>query len=504
MLQLANETNGQESSEFFDAYIFQPSFITIIKIPIYIIIIEIFLFACFKAYDKYKEKIVFPFCSYIKWIIKGTVLAYLVLCLAYLVVVAPTFTFNWTNNRVRIYDSLTLQKSKIPSSFIYNTYQAFVQFAEEGAQFDKCAQSQHTVQAQIDKPLNSKIVLIIGESYNKHHSSLYGYEKNTCPRLSKYDSLYIFDNVIAPINVTSAAFKSFFSFANANDSKQWYETPLFPTIFKNVGYNVIFYSNQFVKDLDLGPHDASCGFFNLPNIEPYLFSHRNPEKYTFDETFIDEYKKNKDSLEFASPNSLVILHLMGQHISPMKRYPKERTHFLPQDYNHRSELTLEQKQQVAYYDNATLYNDSIVDAIFQMYDQDDAIIVYYSDHGDEANDFRAHIGRSLLNDSITAPCLHCQLDIPFLIYPTPKFRRSHPDIVSQIQASISRPFMTDDLPHLLLDIAGITSPWYDPTRSLINQQYNDKRKRLVNGYNFAMPNDYDTICNSYGKWEIGF
>ena len=38
---------------------------------------------------------------------------------------------------------------------------------------------------------NIKIVLIIGESFNKYHSSLYGYRLNTNPNLMKeYHSIF--------------------------------------------------------------------------------------------------------------------------------------------------------------------------------------------------------------------------------------------------------------------------------------------------------------------------
>jgi len=131
--------------------------------------------------------------------------------------------------------------------------------------------------------------------------------------------------------------------------------------------------------------------------------------------------------------------------------------------------------------------------------QDEALILYFADHGDETNDYRAHIGRSLLSDSITAPCLHCQMDIPFIMFATPTFRDAHPDLVNRIKSSVHLPFMTDDLPHLLLDIAGIKSVKFSPTRSIINPQYNSQRKHLVDGYSFSGATDYDAICESYGK-----
>ena len=58
------------------------------------------------------------------------------------------------------------------------------------------------------------IVVVIGESYNKHHASLYGYPLETTPMLStmaKNGSLMVFNDVISPWNVTSHCFKSFLS-----------------------------------------------------------------------------------------------------------------------------------------------------------------------------------------------------------------------------------------------------------------------------------------------------
>ena len=48
--------------------------------------------------------------------------------------------------------------------------------------------------------------------------------------------------------------------------------------------------------------------------------------------------------------------------------------------------------------------------------------------------------------------------------------------------------MTDDLPHLLLYLAGIHCKDYQETRSLISNSFNAKRKRLISG-----EIDYDSI-----------
>ena len=130
--------------------------------------------------------------------------------------------------------------------------------------------------------------------------------------------------------------------------------------------------------------------------------------------------------------------------------------------------------------------------------------MYFSDHGDEANDYRPHIGRDFNLNAVGAPGLHCQLDVPFLIFLTDSCCVHHPELERRIALSIHHPFMLDDLSHLLLDISGIQTSWFQPSRSLINENYNMQRRRIIDGYSTTTPIDYDSVCNAYGDWKIGF
>ena len=386
-------------------------------------------------------------------------------------------------------------------SYLYKAKEGAEQFIELYSSFEKCAKAQELVTPVKGTSSIEDIVVIIGESFNRHHSSLYGYGLNTNPRLSQLKHLYVFDDVISPRNLTSSSFKLFLSLAST-DSLKWYDTPLFPTIFKKAGYNVTFYSNQYVKELNQNPINVPAAFFYHPKIENFLFSHKNNAWYYYDEGLIDDYKQKRQEVEGNNQN-LIMFHLIGQHCRPGNKFPIERAYFKVADYN-RAELSTEQLQEVADYDNATLYNDSIVNEIIDMYKDKDAIILYFSDHGDEANDYRPHVGRESNPISKGAPGLHCQFDIPFLIYLTDSCRLLHPELERKIAQSTHRPFMVDDLPHLLLDIAGIPTPWFQPSRSLINDKFNAHRRRMVNGFVNSTPIDYDSICNTFGEWKIGF
>ena len=92
------------------------------------------------------------------------------------------------------------------------------------------------------------IVLIIGESYNKHHSQLYGYSMPTTPRqkaMAEEGSLVKFTDVVAPWNLTSFVFKNILSLHAVGDSGEWCDKPLFPEVFRKAGYHVTFITNHF-------------------------------------------------------------------------------------------------------------------------------------------------------------------------------------------------------------------------------------------------------------------
>ena len=89
-----------------------------------------------------------------------------------------------------------------------------------------------TFQASIDNcnHLSPHIVLIIGESYNKHHASLYGYPLPTTPRQDYRKSngeLFVFDDVVTSWNITSNVFLNIFSLWESGDNTSIADKPLF-------------------------------------------------------------------------------------------------------------------------------------------------------------------------------------------------------------------------------------------------------------------------------------
>ena len=324
------------------------------------------------------------------------------------------------------------------------------------------------------------VVLIIGEAFSKHHSSLYGYVRQTNPCLEKLiesGNLFLFNDVIAPYNKTHMILKELLSVHSVDSPKAWNEYPLWPQIFKDGGYHVSFVSNQVPS---AASDDRNVYFFQDKDVEQRCFDYRNNYVYRYDEGLLNELQKISSFC--TSPNQLTILHLNGQHIYAVYNFPHERfTVFRSSDYIPNSlDLDSRQVQELADYDNATLYNDYVVSRIMKWYDDREAVVVYLSDHGEEVHDYRPFLGRSHAQVPTRNEIRH-QYEVPFMIYVTDAYKRQNPDVVKEIQDFRFRKFMSDDLCHMLLGLSGIQTEWYDPARDILSHDYDTTRIRIF-GY----------------------
>ena len=347
-----------------------------------------------------------------------------------------------------------------------------------------------TLSAQIDSctHLSPNIVLVIGESYNKHHSTLYGYQLPTTPLQQKRlddGELYVFRDVVTPWNITSNVFLNLFSLWEYGMSEPITTKPLFPLLFRRAGYSVNFFSNQYLlKGFHKGATNQAGHFFLADGeMTDSLFTFRNKISNKYDIGLVrqvTEFKMNEKQENY----TLDIIHLIGQHFEYSSRYPETDAAFSVNDYANR-DISKDAKEIVMHYDNATHYNDMVLDSIITAYEHDDAIILFVSDHGEEAYDDMQVHGR--LFQEPTASQAKYEFEVPMWIWCSDSYKNRHSDVVQQIEQSLDKPFMTDGLPQLLLYLAGISSKWNEDSRNLLSPNYHGK-KRMICG-----STDYDQL-----------
>ena len=333
-----------------------------------------------------------------------------------------------------------------------------------------------------------EIVLVIGESYNKHHSQLYGYNKPTTPlqlQMAADSSLVAFSDVVASWNLTSFVFKHMMSLWTVGDRGEWCDEPLFPEVFRKAGYQVTFLTNQFQPKAKEAVYDFSGGFFlNDPEFSKRQFDVRNAQTYRFDESLLKAFDGLKNKPE---KGRLTILHLMGSHVDYRARYPQSRQYFKPAMYN-RPELSDKQRRILSEYDNSLRYNDSIVWAVTQRFIDKDAVVIYVPDHAEEIFDGKPYMYGRMHGANIDYRLARNEMEIPFWIWGSPLYIERHPYGWKAIRAAKDRPMMTDALPHLLLYLAGIATPLYRPELNIITPEYNVRRPRILKGQT-----DYNTL-----------
>lgn len=354
-------------------------------------------------------------------------------------------------------------------------------------QVDKCVAASKRVVVDSCSFRSPTIVLIIGESYSKAHCQIYGYPQKDTPRQRRLERggwLTKFNDVVSCWNLTSFVFKNVLSMHVVGEKGEWCDYPLFPELFRKAGYQVTFLTNQFLLAAGQAVYDFSGGFFlNDPVLSKAQFDLRNTSLHRFDEGLLSDYDNflNEGKINLKG-NNLIIFHLIGQHVSYNTRYPKDRAKWHADDYKElRPDIAGDhyRRRMIAAYDNACLYNDSIVTQIVKRFEDKDAIVVYMPDHGEEIFE----PGRDIIcrNHSATVdwPLAHYEFEVPFWIWCSRKYAHREPEVFKAIKDAKNRRFMTDALPHMMVWLAGISSKDYNDKYNLLSPNYDESRPRVL-------------------------
>lgn len=289
------------------------------------------------------------------------------------------------------------------------------------------------------------VVMVIGESHAKSHSSLYGYEKDTNPLLRKLrdkGNLITFDQVESPATNTSNSFKYILNTYQKDKDNQdkWYKSVNLIEVLNKTGYNTLWLSNQ-----------ARQGLYNNLSSAPAMLC----DSAIFIREFSNDQKYDSELAEISIPEerqkTAVIYHLMGQHILFNERYPEEFEKFKKEAYS--LSPNNEIKENVARYDNACLYNDFTLNSIIEKYADKDAIIFYFPDHGldvyESSPDYCGHALPNPESESVG-------VKIPFMVYLSDIYKGNRQELAKRIEDAAGKPFCTDKFIYAMMDAVGLS------------------------------------------------
>ena len=313
------------------------------------------------------------------------------------------------------------------------------------------------------------MVLVIGESFNKYHSNLYGYALPTQPRLTEErDSgrLIVYTHAMTPTNGTAYAMRYLFTQKGCGETADSTDCVLMPAVFRKAHYQVAYFDNQYTRASG-GSLDYSCGYFLNPEyINDHCFDYRNDQTMDYDADFVEHYR----TAFRRHPRSLNIIHLMGQHFDAAKRYPESFDKLHASDI-HRSDLNEGECTQVAQYDNATLYNDYTLARIFDIFKDVDAVVVYLADHGEQIYDDGEPVYGRMFGSQQSKATLKNVYQIPLMIWCSNTYQTKHPDDFRRLSDARDRTICAADIPYLLYDLAGIDFNYHHPERSFIQPSF---------------------------------
>lgn len=312
--------------------------------------------------------------------------------------------------------------------------------------------------ASADQP--KTLVLVIGESTNRQRMSLYGYQRNTTPELDKLkDQLAVFDNVVTPRPYTIEALQQVLTFADEEHPDLYLSTPSLVSMMKQAGYKTFWITNQQTMTKR---NTMLTTFSEQADEQVYLNNNRNQNAAQYDGDVIEPFNK---ALADAAPRKLIVVHLLGTHMSYQYRYPPTFDKF--QDRNGVPPgVRDDQVPTYNSYDNAVLYNDFVVSSLIKDYAKSDpnGFLLYLSDHGEDVFDSVGHktLGRN--ENKPTAP----MYTIPFMAWASPKWKANHD---WNFAADLDRPYSSSHLIHTWADLAGLSFDELDRSKSLVSDSF---------------------------------
>ena len=289
-------------------------------------------------------------------------------------------------------------------------------------------------------------MVVIGESDNRHHHSLYGYGRRT--------DLFLEEGAEAPgtirfsdaISATSSTIHSiFFMLTNARignkDAPPDYAVCEY---FKALGVSEISL-HDMQRSHGAWASVLSLLFVNADRRHAYADDGRNH----YDGEMLDPVRR--ECREPGRGAKLVFVHLMGSHYDQRYRVPREWIAARP--------------AAVAGMDNfdmSIVYTGYVLAELRKVTAElkRPAFLLYVPDHSEEPSSRR----------STTVPD-RVYYEIPMFLYFNDAYRREHPEIVALAQAAKDRPFQTDLVLQLIARLMDVPEELIDPAEDLLSPRY---------------------------------
>lgn len=325
-----------------------------------------------------------------------------------------------------------------------------------------------TLQALREVP-DGVYVLVIGESLNRDHMNVYGYPRKTTPFQTAAAEDYhytFFDKAYACYTQTVQVLTYALTEKNQYNDIGLADAYSIIDMARAAGFTTTWISNQSrygVWDTPIGAIGSTCDTQYWVN--EYIGT--NVVTKDYDEVLIPYLQK-------VDPNNrrqLIVIHLMGSHVSYWDRYPGSFYHYPVDTSKERTEAQVMTDE----YDNSVLYNDYVMQGIMNT-----AVnqlradgVMYFSDHAEQVTERPGHNA-----DMFDFTMVH----IPLWIYTSDAYMAERLETMAWIENRVHTPFTNDMLYDTFLGFMGIREIHYDRHCDLFSEGYNKMPEQLMTMY----------------------
>lgn len=303
-------------------------------------------------------------------------------------------------------------------------------------------------------PLQSTVVLVVGETARSDKFSSNGYLRSTTPNIQNAGAIS-FKDVSSCGTATAVSVPCMFSRLPRSkyDARVAESQDNALDIIHRAGVDVVWIDNN-------SSCKGVCKRITTIEFNPAKASPLCDGDYCYDEILVQQLRDtlSKPTLK----NRLIILHMIGSHgPTYYRRYPSKFAQFLP-DCPKSDIQNCSEKELINTYDNTIVYTDFVLGEIIKTLSElPNSSMLYISDHGESLGEKGLYLHGFPYS---IAPVE--QTHIP-LIYWSKKLNNSkYRDCMSELA---ERPYSQDNLFDTLLGMSNIVSTSYEPKLDILSQ-----------------------------------
>jgi len=309
-------------------------------------------------------------------------------------------------------------------------------------------------------------ILILGESANKNHMSLYGYPRETTPNvdfLYSKNELIGFTRAYASYSHTGNSIAHSLTQADQYTTSSWTTSPSIISLSNSLGIETTWITNQqtfgaWDNQVSVLAKDSNIIISKNKNIGIA----KDAKKY--DGVLLPSLVR---ALEKTETTKLIVMHLQGSHASYCNRFPDDLAVFenvplFKRDFGRRALNSAHGV--INCYDNSISYTDQIIKDVIDLVQnkRDPVSLLYFADHSEDVFGGKGHN-----KDVFTFE----MVEIPMFFWANTEWQKIFPLRWKNLHKNSKSVFTNDHVFETLTGIIGIESPDVDARNDLSSSSF---------------------------------